>query len=127
LNPSPETDPFGAQSPDDADSTFNEWRSPYGNPYSPASATNFEAIPPLALYHPSRLSRNVYNPDWLSNPFGHYGHPYRPASLTNFEALPAPSLYNPSNLNTNLYSPDWLSSPFGHYGNPYSPNQFKDR
>lgn len=77
LNPSPETDPFGAQSPDDADSPLNEW-GPYGNPYSPISATNFEAIPALALYHPGQPSRNVYNPDWLKNPFGHYGNPYSP-------------------------------------------------
>lgn len=78
LNPSPETDPFGAQSPDDADSTLTEWRGPYGNPYSPASLTNFEALPAPSLYNPGDLNTNLYSPDWLNNPFGHYGNPYSP-------------------------------------------------
>jgi hypothetical protein len=77
LNPSPVTDPFIAESPKDPDSPLNEW-GPYGNPYSPISATNFEAIPAPFLYDPDRLNAQVYNPDWLSSPFGHYGNPYSP-------------------------------------------------
>jgi hypothetical protein len=50
----------------------------YGNPYSPASATNFEASTALSSYDQARQSTTLYNPDWLSNPFGHYGSPYSP-------------------------------------------------
>jgi hypothetical protein len=77
LNPNSVADPFGTRSPDDPDSILNEW-GPYGNPYSPTSATNFEAIPVPSLYDPDRLNTQVYNPDWLSYPFGHYGNPYSP-------------------------------------------------
>ena len=55
----------------------------YGNPYSPASATNFEAIPASSRYDQGRLSTNLYNPDWLRNPFGHYGNPYSPHQFNN--------------------------------------------
>jgi hypothetical protein len=82
LIPNPVSDPFSAQNRDDPDSPLNQW-GPYGNPYSPASATNFEAIPAPMLYDPDRLNATLYNPDWLSNPFGHYGHPYSPNQFNN--------------------------------------------
>jgi hypothetical protein len=82
LTPNPEPDPFGTQNPNEPDSPLNEW-GPYGNPYSPASATNFEAIPTPSLYNPGQLSTNLYNPDWLSIPFGHYGNPYSPNQFKN--------------------------------------------
>jgi hypothetical protein len=82
FDPHSVTDPFIAGMPNDPDSPLNEW-GPYGNPYRPASATNFEAIPTLSLYDPNQLSTDLYNPDWLSNPFGHYGHPYSPNQFNN--------------------------------------------
>lgn len=77
LRPGSVIDPFGERSLDDLDSLLTEW-PPYANPYGPSSATNFEAIPALSLYNPARPSPNLYEPDWLSNPFGHYGDPYSP-------------------------------------------------
>ena len=77
IDPKSVTIRADTSNPYDPDSPLNEW-GPYGNPYSPASATNFEAIPTLSLYDPNQLSTDHYNPDWLSAPFGHYGNPYSP-------------------------------------------------
>jgi hypothetical protein len=76
-DPSPVVDPFIAKTPDYPDRVINGLGL-YDNPYSPASATNFEAIPASSRYDQGRLSTNLYNPDWLRNPFGHYGTPYSP-------------------------------------------------
>jgi hypothetical protein len=82
FDPATIIDPFMAPPPDDSDSPINEW-SPYGNPYSPSSATNFERISAPSSYDPGRQSATLYNPDWLSNPFGHYGNPYSPNQFSN--------------------------------------------
>ena len=80
--PSPVFDPFSVKNLGDPNSAINELGL-YGNPYSPASATNFEAIPTLSRYDQGRQSTKLYDPDWLRNPFGHYGHPYSPNPLDN--------------------------------------------
>jgi hypothetical protein len=83
------TDPFGAENPDDPNSITNEFElGPYGNPYSPSSATNFEAINAPRLYDQEgndrgRLSVKPYDREWVSNPYGWYGNPYRADSPTN--------------------------------------------
>jgi hypothetical protein len=82
FDPATIIDPFMAPPPDDPDSLIDEV-GPYGNPYSPSSATNFEAIPASSRYNQGRLSTNLYNPDWLRNPFGHYGNPYSPNQFSN--------------------------------------------
>ena len=51
---------------------------PYGNPYSPASATNFEQFITPSSYGQNRLSRNTYEPEWLNAPFVRYGSPSSP-------------------------------------------------
>jgi hypothetical protein len=81
-DPSPVFDPFSVKNLGDPNSVINELGL-YGNPYSPASATNFEAIPASSRYDQGRLSTNLYNPDWLRNPFGHYGTPYSPNQFNN--------------------------------------------
>jgi hypothetical protein len=81
-DPSPVFDPFSVKNLGDPNSAINEVGL-YGNPYSPASATNFEAIPTLSRYDQGRQSTKLYDPDWLRNPFGHYGHPYSPNPLDN--------------------------------------------
>jgi hypothetical protein len=97
FDPNSIADPFGAENPDDPNSITNEFElGPYGNPYSPSSATNFEAINAPRLYDQEgndrgRLSVKVYDRDWISNPYARYG---------------------------NLYSPDLLNNQFGA-GNPY--------
>lgn len=83
------TDPFGAENPDDPNSITNEFElGPYGNPYSPSSATNFEAINAPRLYDQEgndrgRLSVKPYDREWVSNSYGWYGNPYRADSPTN--------------------------------------------
>lgn len=47
----------------------------YPNPYSPASATNFEPFITSSSYGHKRLSRNTYEPDWLNAPVARYGSP----------------------------------------------------
>lgn len=76
------TEPFIAKNSDDPNSAINELGL-YGNPYNPASATNFEALPESSMYDPGQLNTNFYNPDWLSTPFGHYGTPYSPHQFNN--------------------------------------------
>ena len=76
-DPSPVVDPFSVKNLGDPNSVINE-SGFYGNPYSPASATNFEAITALSRYDQGRQSTKLYDPDWLRNPFGHYGTPYSP-------------------------------------------------
>ena len=81
-DPSPVVDPFSLKNLGDPNSAINELGL-YGNPYSPASATNFEATTALSRYAQGRQSTTLYNPDWLRNPFGHYGNPYSPNPLDN--------------------------------------------
>ena len=81
-DPSPVFDPFSVKNLGDPNSVINELGL-YGNPYSPASATNFEAITALSRYDQGRQSTKLYNPDWLRNPFGHYGTPYSPNQFNN--------------------------------------------
>lgn len=62
--------------------------SSYGSPYSNKSWTNPYATDAPAIigqdgsYH-GKLSTNPYDPDSISNPYGHYGNPYSPDSLKN--------------------------------------------
>jgi hypothetical protein len=70
-------DPFGTGNPSNPNNVTNEL-GPYGNPYRPSSATNFEAItaPPLSDQEGNdrgRLSMNQYDPDPVSNPYGRFG------------------------------------------------------
>ena len=44
----------------------------FGNPYSPASATNFEPFITSSSYGQNRLSRNAYEPEWLNAPVVRY-------------------------------------------------------
>jgi hypothetical protein len=81
-DPSPVVDSFSAKNLGDPNSVINELGL-YGNPYSPTSATNFEAFTALSRYDQGRQSTTLYNPDWLSNPFGHYGTPYSPNQFNN--------------------------------------------
>ncbi|MBK5280527.1 MAG: hypothetical protein JJE16_00405 [Nitrospiraceae bacterium] len=89
FDPNSIADPFGAENPDDPNSITNEFElGPYGNPYSPSSATNFEAITAPCLYDQERndrgrLSVKTYNRECVSNPYGWYGNPYRADSPNN--------------------------------------------
>lgn len=75
-------DPNEAEDTDDQTGTLDEssleqlW--PYGNPYSPSSATNFEPFITSPLYGQTRLSRNIYEPEWLNAPVVRYGIPSSP-------------------------------------------------
>ena len=51
---------------------------PYSNPYSPASATNFEPFITSSSYGQNRLSRNASEPEWLTAPVVRYGSPSTP-------------------------------------------------
>jgi hypothetical protein len=82
-------DPFGTVNPSDPNSVTNEL-GPYGNPYSPSSATNFEAItaPPLSVQERNDqgwLSRDLSNFELMSKSFDWYGieHSFRSDSPTN--------------------------------------------
>jgi hypothetical protein len=62
---------------DDSDKMLSElW--PYGNPYSPESATNFEPLTSASAYDPNRLDTHPQAPDWLNDPFGSHGGLYSP-------------------------------------------------
>jgi hypothetical protein len=75
-------DPNKAEDTDDQtgaiDQSSLEQLWPYGNPYSPASATNFEQFITPSSYGQNRLSRNTYEPEWLNAPFVRYGSPSSP-------------------------------------------------
>lgn len=81
-DPSPVVDPFSVKNLGDPNSAINELGL-YGNPYSPASATNFEAFATPPPYGQGRQSTKLSDPDWLRNPFGHYGTPYSPNQFNN--------------------------------------------
>ena len=55
----------------------------YGNPYSPASATNFEPFTTSYSYRQNRLSGTTYEPEWLHAPFGRYGSPDSPDPMNH--------------------------------------------
>jgi hypothetical protein len=65
----------------------------YGNPYSPASATNFELLTISYSFRQNRLNGNTYEPDWLHDPFGRYGSPYSPDPLN--QRYDVGNLYSP--------------------------------
>lgn len=89
FDPNSIADPFSAENPDDPNSITNEFEvGPYANPYSPSSATNFEAISAPRLYDPEgndrgRLSVKPYEREKVSNPYGRCGSPYSPDSFNN--------------------------------------------
>jgi len=100
--------PFGTGNPSDPNSVTNELGR-YGNPYSPSSATNFEAItaprlPDQEGNDRGRLSMNQYDPDSVSNPYGRYGNLYSPDSLNN--QFGAGNPYR-SDSPTNPYGSGW--------------------
>jgi hypothetical protein len=110
FDPNSIANPFGAENPDDPNSITNEFElGPYGNPYSPSSATNFEAINAPRLHDQEgkdrgRLSVKPYVRKWVSNPYGWYGNPYSPDSLNN--QFGAWSPYR-SDSPTNPYGRGW--------------------
>ena len=108
IDPNLLPDPFGTGNPSDPNSVTNEL-GPYGNPYSPSSATNFEAINAPRLYDQEgndrgRLSVKPYDREWVSNPYGRYGNPYSPDSLNN--QFGAGNLYRADSPN-NPYGRGW--------------------
>ena len=89
VDPNFQTDPFGTGNPSDPNSITNEL-GPYGNPYSPSSATNFEAITAPRLSDQEGndrgwLSRDLSDFELMSKSFDWYGigNPYRSDSPTN--------------------------------------------
>lgn len=96
-------DPVDPNEAGNADETYDAldqlW--PYGNPYSPASATNFEALTPSPLYDQGRLSPRSYEPEWLNDPFGRYGSPYSPDPMN--QRYDVGNLYSPGSP-MNLYT-----------------------
>jgi hypothetical protein len=87
VDPNFVPDPFSTGNPSDPNSVTNEL-GPYGNPYCPSSATNFEAMTAPRLSDQEgndrgRLSVKPYDRKWVSNPYGRYGNPSSPDSLNN--------------------------------------------
>ena len=74
--------PSGAEFTDDQLDSGEPIR-PYGNPYSPASATNFEPFITSPSYGQTRLSRSTYEPEWLNDPVVRYGSPSSSGSSMN--------------------------------------------
>lgn len=87
VDPNFPPDPFGTENPSDPNSVTNEL-GPYGNPYRPSSATNFEAITAPRLSDQEgndrgQLSMTQSDFDSISKSFDRYGIPYSPDSLNN--------------------------------------------
>ena len=89
------------------------------NPYDPNSISN-----PYGAGNP-------YSPNSVTNPYGRYGNPYSNESATNRYATNAPKLYDQygnyrGRLSKNPYDPDSISNPYGRYGNPSSPDSINN-
>ncbi|MBH0204617.1 MAG: hypothetical protein HP498_02145 [Nitrospira sp.] len=90
-------DPNEAEDTDDQTGALDEssleqlW--PYGNPYGPASATNFEPFKTSSSHGQNRLSQETYEPEWLNDPFGRYGSPYSPDPMN--QRYDVGNLYSP--------------------------------
>lgn len=97
-------DPNEAEDTDDKTGALDEssleqlW--PYGNPYSPASATNFEQFITPSSSGQNRSSRNIYEPEWLNTSVVRYG---------------SPSLSDPIDHRHDVGTPPSLSSPMNLY------------
>jgi hypothetical protein len=90
-----DTEPTG----DQLDESEQLW--PYGNPYSPASATNFEQFITPSSYGHNRFRRNTYEPEWLNAPFVRYGSPSSPDPMRQrYDVDALHSLSSPMNLYT---------------------------
>ena len=92
----------------DPNSVTNEL-GPYGNPYSPSSATNFEAIaaPPLSDQEGNdqgRLSMSLSNFGSISKSFDRYGIPYSSDSI--FQRYGVGNPYR-SDCSNNPYGQGW--------------------
>ena len=84
------------------------------NPYNSDSTSN-----PYGRYG------SPYSSDSINNPYGQYGSPYSNRSATNPYATDAPKLYDSQGgyhgrLSTNPYDSESTSNPYGRYGSPYS-------
>ena len=87
-------------SPSDTEYTGEQFLE-YGNPYSPASATNFEQFITPSSYGQDRLSRNRYEPGWLNTSVVRYGSPSSSNPIDQRHDVGAlPSLSSPMNLYT---------------------------
>lgn len=73
----------------------------YGNPYSPASATNFELFTTSSSHGQNRFSHKTSEPEWLNDPFGRYGSPYSPDPMN--QRYDVGNLYSPGGP-MNLYT-----------------------
>lgn len=92
--------PSGAEFTDDQlDGGEQLWQ--YGNPYSPASATNFEPFITSSSYNQNGISRNTYEPEWLTAPFVRYGSSYSPDQIN--QQYDGGTLHSPSSP-MNLYN-----------------------
>lgn len=93
------------------------------------------------------LSRNEYDLNSTSNPYGQYGSPYAPQSINNpYSTYGSPyspdGVRNPytsggpgiyardgtylGRMNANRYDPESISNPYGRYGSRYSPNSINN-
>jgi hypothetical protein len=100
--------PFGTGDSSDPNSDTNEL-GPYSNPYSPSSATNFEAIaaPPLSDHERNdqgRLSMSLSNFESISKSFDRYGIPYSSDSI--FQRYGVGNPYR-SDCSNNPYGQGW--------------------
>lgn len=89
------------------------------NPYDPDSTSN-----PYGAGSP-------YKPDSINNPYGRYGSPYSNQSANNPYATDAPKLYDSEGnykgkLSSNPYDPESISNPYGRYGSRYSSDSLKN-
>ncbi len=105
VDPNFPPDPFGTENPSDPNSVTNEL-GPYGNPYRPSSATNFEAITAPRLSDQQgndrgQLSMTLSDVDSISKSFDRYGSPYSSDSTLH--------RYGVGN-------PYWSDSPSNPYG-----------
>ena len=74
---------------------------PYGNPYSPTSATNFEQFITSSSYGQNKLSRNAYEPEWLNTSIVRYRSPSSPDPMRQrYDVDALHSLSSPMNLYT---------------------------
>lgn len=88
------------------------------------------------------INKNQYDPNSISNPYGHYGSPYSSESINNpygtygnpyssqsvnnpYGSSESPQIYDREGnylgrVNKNIYDSESISNPYGVYGSPYS-------
>ena len=86
---------------------------------------------PNSTSNPFGRYGSEFSPESINNPFGKYGNQFSPDGVRNPFTTGGPNLYGSDGqylgrLNSNRFDPESVSNPFGRYGSSFSPTSINN-